>query len=254
MRLGFIGTGTLAKAVIEGLVSVHGSSFEIVVSRRSEAVARSLAETYPSVRRAGSNQQVVDETDVIFVGVLPQTLSEALSSLNFRPDQTVVSFVAGATNDIVARLVTPADRVLRVTPLPPIARREGPILVFPAAPDIEGLFADLGTVIVPENQEQVMALGYAGGLMASFFRMANAGIHWLQDEGVPKEMGRDYVMSMYAALGGEGLDAAVERLPGLPKEFSTAGGINEACLNHLEALGWFDTFATGLSEMKLHLE
>ncbi len=254
MRLGFIGTGTLAKAVIEGLIAVHGDRLEIVLSKRSESVARLLAERFPAVLRAKSNQQVVDEAEVVFVAVRPQDLSEALSGLLFRPNQTVVSFVAGARSDDVAQLVNPATRVLRVTPLPTVAQRRGPILVFPAAPDIEALFAELGTVIVPESQEQVMALGFAGGLMASFFQMANSGIHWLRDEGVPTEMGRDYLMSMYAALGTEGLNSPVTKLPDMPREFSTDGGINEACLCHLEAVGWFETFTTGLAVMKQHLE
>ncbi len=254
MRLGFVGTGTLSSAVIEGLLSLHGDAVQIKVSPRSDSTSRSLADRFSSVERTATNQQVIDDTEIVFIGLRPQNLTEVLSGLRFYADQTVVSFVAGADNDSIAMHVAPASRVIRVTPLPPIATRKGPIVVFPSSPDIETLFEGLGTVIVPENHRQVMTLGYAGGLMASFFEMANAGIGWMEDEGVTVQMARDYLMSMYSALGDIGLNTPAKDLAKLPTEYSTAGGINEACLNHLTAEGWFKSYPTGLSTMKRHLE
>lgn len=253
-RLGVIGTGTLSAAVIEGLLAVHGDRLEIMVSPRSEAVSRDLAERYPQVTRASSNQAVVDAADIVLLGVRPQHLDEVMARLRLRADQTVLSFVAGAGLARLAPLCAPATRVLRVTPLPPIARRQGPILVFPGDPETETLFAGLGTVIVPENADQIMALGYAGGLMASFFEMALAAIRWLEAEGVPRSMGRDYVMSMFAALGDTGLRTPADSLEGLPGEHATPGGINERCLNQLSEAGWFADYASGLEAMKTHLE
>ena len=49
MILGFIGTGTLSAAVIDGLVHVHGQALSIHVSPRSEATSRALAERYANV-------------------------------------------------------------------------------------------------------------------------------------------------------------------------------------------------------------
>lgn len=254
MQLGFIGTGTLSAAVIDGLVAVHGDAHRILVSPRSEAVSRALARRHPCVTRALSNQQVVDEVDIVLLAIRPQQLHAVLADLTFLPHQTVVSFVAGATNDSLATAVAPAERVIRVTPLPPIARRLGPIVVFPGAPDIEALFQDLGTVIISETQQQIMALGYAGGLMASFFQMANAGIDWLQTEGVPHDMSRDYLMSLYGALAAVGAACPPEKLEALPKEYSTPGGLNEACHAYLASEGWFDQVAAGLDAMKAHLD
>ena len=205
-------------------------------------------------RRARSNQAVVDACDTIVIAVRPQQIDTVLPSLGLRSDQTVLSFVAGVDIARMERLSAPAARVIRVTPLPMIADRQGPLLVYPRADDVIALFDGLGTVIVPETQKQVMALGYAGGLMATFFEMTNAGIDWLEGETLPRETARDYLMSMYAALGATGRTTPVTHLPNLPAEFSTPGGINERCHAHLREVGWFDEFQTGLDAMKRHLE
>ena len=254
MRIGIVGTGTLAAAVVEGLVSVHGDRLRILVSPRSERTSTDLARRHGQVERAASNQQVLDACDTVILGIRPQHLESVTGALDFREGHRIVSFVAGASVERIAALCAPARSVVRVTPLPPIARRKGPIIVYPQDAEIEMLFAELGTIILPDTPEQIMALGYAGGLMASFFEMSLAAIDWLEEEGVPKGMGRDYVMAMFAALGETGLETELAALDDLPAEHATPGGINERCLDHLRDAGWFREYRDGLNAMKSHLE
>ena len=244
MRIGFVGTGVISAAVIEGLCRVpEGETApEIIVSPRSEKVGRDLTARHPNVRRAKANQDVVDGSDVICMGVLPSQLPDVLRGLHFRDAQIIVSFVAGADLEDVAAHVDAKPRICRVVPLPMIARREGPVLLYPAIPEIRDLLAPLGTLIEPANAAKMMAFAHGGALMSSFFAMANAGVAGLGAHGVPRDGARDYLMAMYRALAATGQAAAADALDDLPARHETPGGVNEACRAHLSGLGWFDAY------------
>ena len=244
MRIGFVGTGVISAAVIDGLCRVPEGEIvpEIIVSPRSEKVGRDLAARHPNVRRAKANQDVVDGSDVICMGVLPSQLPDVLRGLHFRDAQIIVSFVAGADLEDVAAHVDAKPRICRVVPLPMIARREGPVLLYPAISEIRDLFAPLGTLIEPANAASMMAFAHGGALMSSFFAMASAGVAGLEAHGVPREGARDYLMAMYRALAATGQAAPAEALGDLPARHETPGGVNEACRVHLSGLGWFDAY------------
>ena len=93
MRIGFIGTGTISAAVIEGLQSLPDAP-EIVVSPRSEATSLALAAKFARVSRAETNAEVA-KADIVFLGMRPAHLEEAVAGLDFGPDQIVASMVAG---------------------------------------------------------------------------------------------------------------------------------------------------------------
>ncbi len=254
MNLGFVGTGVISGAVISALVRQHGEAHSIMVSPRSEHVSRGLETAFTCVRRAASNQEVIDNCDCAFIGVLPSQLASVAEGLSFRSDHTVISFVAGASLDHVQRLCQPAAQVVRVTPLPTIEYGKGPVIIHPSVPAIQKLFEGLGTVVVPENAGQVMTLGYASGMMATFFRMSLEAADWMECQGVPREMGRDYLFSMFEGLSATGLLTAASELGGLPARHMTEGGINEKSMNYLAEQCWFGTYRKAFEEMKEHLE
>ena len=244
MRIGFVGTGVISAAVIEGLCRVEDGEVapEILVSPRSEAITVDLARRHANVNREGSNQDVVDAADVICIGVLPGQLPEVAGALRFRDDQIVVSFVAGADVRDVSRHIDADPRVCRVVPLPTIARREGPVLLHPGVPEVRDLFAPLGTLIEPADADRMMAFAHGGAMMSSFFAMANAGIEGLEAHGVPRDGARDYMMALYRALATTGGTTPPDGLGDLPARHETPGGVNEACREHLSDLGWFDAY------------
>ena len=69
MRIGFIGTGTISAAVVEGLQSLPDAP-EIVLSPRSEATSIALAAKFAKVSRAQSNADAA-KADIVFLGMRP---------------------------------------------------------------------------------------------------------------------------------------------------------------------------------------
>src|SRR5262245_27633435 len=75
MTLGFVGTGTIAAPIVDGLCSVRPET-PIVVSPRNAATAAALAARHGNVRVAKSNQEVLDTSDMVVLAVRPQVAEE----------------------------------------------------------------------------------------------------------------------------------------------------------------------------------
>ena len=94
--LGFIGTGTITTAFVEGLVA-SGRRNPILISPRSAQRADALAARFETVSRAASNAEVARDSDIVFLAMRPAQVEEALKGIAFRPGQIVCSFVTGLT-------------------------------------------------------------------------------------------------------------------------------------------------------------
>ena len=87
IRIGFVGCGTIASAIATGICSFV-PSIQIMVSRRSESKSATLQATFPNqITVQDENQKIVDQSDVIFLCVLPQQTSDILQSLKFDPNR-----------------------------------------------------------------------------------------------------------------------------------------------------------------------
>lgn len=246
VKLGFIGTGAISAAFVHGLSRAWSDGNEIIVSPRSAEVSQALEERYAWVRRAGSNQEVVNAADVVFLGVMPHQAAQVIGELRLRDGQTVASFVAGLEVAALQKLTGPDVQVCRVTPLPPVAHLEGPVMLYPGLAGIRQIIAPLGVLIEPDSDADMAALSTASGLMSSFLRMSQEAIGWLEARDLPRMKARDYVMAMFAALAKTSLRQDPATLEALPGEHETAGGINEACREYLEGRGWFAEFARAM--------
>ncbi|MBS7540065.1 NAD(P)-binding domain-containing protein [Ancylobacter lacus] len=251
LRLGFVGTGTLAAAVIDGLQETQGTRCRILVSPRSEAVSRALAERHPNVERAASNAEVVEGADVVFLGVRPPQLEEGTAGLPFRAGQTVVSFLAGVPHALVAEKVAPAVAV-RVNPLPPIRLRKGPVVMYPDNPVVAELFGGLGDLIVASKESDLANIAIASALMSSHFALQNRMIGWLVSRDMAGDSAAAYVRSMFAGLAAIGLDALAKGETVDPAHHETPGGLNWRGRQFLTGEGWFDDVERALDAIEAH--
>ncbi len=92
-RLGVIGTGHFASYFIAALRR-GGYEGDIVLSPRSTSVAVRVARDH-QCRVAASNNEVLDNADVILLSVRPEHAEEALKPLNCGVQHTVLSAMAG---------------------------------------------------------------------------------------------------------------------------------------------------------------
>lgn len=227
MRIGFIGTGAIAHAIVIGLNADGADLHEIWVSPRNAETAAELARNHASVRVADSNQHVIDNADIVFVSVRPQVAADVLSRLRFRAGICVVSVVATYSADMVKALVSPADVVVRAIPLPSVARRLGPTAFHPPHPDVETLFSGLGPVFPLDSERALDVVSALTAGMASFFALLDAQQQWASVHGLEAATARKYIGAFVHALAAEAQADMERSFARLITEHTTPGGINE---------------------------
>jgi len=236
IKLGFIGTGTIAAAFIEGLVS-SGRRNPILVSPRSQHVARALAARFDTVSLGGSNVAVAEGSDIIFLAMRPAQVEVALRGVVFRPGQIVCSFVTGLS---VAELATiaPTASVCRVLPLPAIALGKGPVIHFPRVPEIVSLLSGLGELVMPRHESELVAMGGVSGVMSTVLNLQAALVRWMEGRGVEAASADLYARALFSGLAETALRTP-KPLDVLADEHQTKGGLNERTRRCLSESGWF---------------
>jgi pyrroline-5-carboxylate reductase len=251
-RLGFLGTGTIASAIVAGLCSGAEPDFRIFLSPRNAQIADRLASTFPQVTVAASTQELLDCSDRVILAVRPQIAHDVLASLRFRPDHRVISLIATFSQAQIAALVAPAARITCAAPLPTAASRASPTVIFPPDPVASNLFDRLGVAVEVTNESEFRALLATTAAMASYFSLLDTLSSWLKEQGVSRSTAREYISMMFHGLG------QVPRISALPfaelaDEFKTKGGLNEQFAEELRRNGVFAACSAGLDAILARL-
>ncbi|SPE36332.1 NADP oxidoreductase coenzyme F420-dependent [Candidatus Sulfopaludibacter sp. SbA3] len=246
MKIGFLGTGAIASAMVTGLSSAGGEAHSILLSPRNAAIAADLAHRFPQVSVASSNQEVVDECTIVVVAVRPQIAQSVLSELRFRAGQSVISLVSGYSLQRVRTLASPASRVTRAVPLPSAAQRRSPTAIHPPDRVTAEIFDSLGTAFAVDSETEFDALCSATATMATYFAFADGVASWLTRQGIPETIARDYIARILSGLAHATAEAPERSFPSLAADHATRGGTNQQVLTSLREHGVFDHLSEAL--------
>ena len=99
IRLGVVGTGVMAEAMLAGLLERDLVPARNIVCTHPRAARREGLVASYHVNVAESNLEATLDTDVILLGVKPQMLAGVMAELrgSLQPAQLVISIIAGAT-------------------------------------------------------------------------------------------------------------------------------------------------------------
>ena len=84
MILGFIGTGNIVSDVITGIIRSKINYKKIIISPRNKKKAQYLKKKFKKIYIAKNNQEVIDKSNWIFLGVLPEVGKKILPKLHFK--------------------------------------------------------------------------------------------------------------------------------------------------------------------------
>lgn len=121
MKLGFIGCGNMAKAIIKGIIAGGiAPADDIYGSNTSEAHAQAVAEEF-GIHTSTSNVSVVENADVVFLSVKPYQYEQVISEVrgSMRDDQLVVTIAPGKTLDWLQEQFGKPVKVVRTAPNTP---------------------------------------------------------------------------------------------------------------------------------------
>ncbi len=237
MQIGFIGVGKITNAIVEGFCTSSIINTQIYLSPRNESIARHLAEKYAQVQRLESNQQVVDQSDIVFIAVRPAIAVEVLRTLMFRENQAVVSLVPLLKEAELLKAVAPATHVIRATPTPTVIQHTGPILLFHSNDTITQLFRHLGQPLEVTDEQQLHVLWTLTGLITPFYDLLHELSSWTIANGVDATTANQYVAGLFQALSFSAQQAGSINFKELAQHAETPNGMNEQAGRELREKG-----------------
>lgn len=207
MRIAIIGGGTMGEVFIEGLTRTGlAQPADISVGEPREERRAYLAQRY-GVATAEHNPQALAPAEIVILAVKPQQLGQVAADLRgaLRPEQTVVSIVAGASLATLARELRHRNLV-RVMPNTP-ARVGAGVSVWTPLPDVprehleavRDLLRALGEEVRVEDEKAVdmaTALSASGPAFVFLFleALVDAGVYI----GLDREMARSLALHTVA--------------------------------------------------------
>jgi pyrroline-5-carboxylate reductase len=245
MRLGFIGTGTITKAVVTGLCRFGVSFDRISLSPRNQVTAAALAAQDERIYVCASNEEVLEASDVVCLAVVPQIATKVLGELEFDTRHHVVSFIAGVSLAELRRLIPAAGRVARAVPLPAVAEGKGSTAICPSDEVAKAIFSALGEAVEVDDERKFDALSAVTATMASFYAVLETQAAWLAHHGVEYAAARAFLSGYCVGLAHDAVRTE-QPFSAMVTQSMTPGGINEQMHTELTRRGAYDLYKEAL--------
>lgn len=247
-RVGFIGAGEIASAMVHGLT---GQGHTILVSERGAEIAACLSAL--SDVDVATNQGVVDGVDIVVICLLKDVAHAVLPTLNFRANQRVISVMADVPLVQLQTLVSPVQDIEITIPLPFVATGECPLPVYPVAKAVSEIFGANNPVFTVKSEDALNAHFAVTAMASVAFSQAQEAAKWLGELTDDPRAAEQYVTAM---LGGffNGLPVDADgQLAAALDALNTEGGLNQTLRAHMEQHGTLDDLRGGLDGFRTRL-
>lgn len=127
MKIGFIGLGNMAKAMLEGMLNQDVvSAKEVYGSCKTEASAKAVTEKF-GIWTCTDNAETAKDADYLFLAVKPQFFPQVIDEIkDYVSEKTVIiSIAAGKTIEYITNLFGKDVKVIRCMPNTPALVGEG---------------------------------------------------------------------------------------------------------------------------------
>jgi len=249
MKLGFVGTGKIASSVITGICNSKISFKKILVSPRNKNIAQRLKRKFRKVSIAKNNQEIVNSCNWVFLAVTPKVGKKIISSLKFRSNQKIISFIATINLAQLKKAVGKKVKIVRAIPLPPISIRKGPIPICPPDKQVKSFFNKLGTTVEIKNEKSSKNFWATSGMMAPFYELLKVLSDWLVKKGIKRHEAQKYISSLFVALAEDSAMNSKKDLKYLVKDSQTPRGLNEQAVKQLRKAGFYKTLEKSLNSI-----
>ena len=237
MKLGFIGTGKISSSVISGICSSSIKYNKIFISSRNSVNAKKLKSKFKRIYIEKNNQDIVDKSNWIFLAVTPKVGEKIIKDLNFRSNQTIISFISTITISSLKKMIKVKAQIVRAIPLPPISLKKGPVPICPPNKKVKSFFNKIGSTVEIKNEKLSINFWSTSGMMAAYYEILRTMSEWLVTKGVKRIDAQKYITSLFLALSEDAVVNSKTNLKNLVKESQTPKGLNEQGLKEMSKKG-----------------
>lgn len=208
MKIGFIGSGNMASAMIGGMIKKGIVAKEDILASDSSEAARRAAGEKLGIAVSADNKEVVRASDIVFLSVKPQYYEEVILGIRdtITEKQLIITIAPGQTLERVKGLFAKNMKIIRTMPNTPAMVLEGITAVCPNENVTEEelnkalsiLNAFSATEVVPENLMDVVT-SVSGSSPAYVFMFIEAMADAAVADGMPRKQA--YKFAAQAVLG-----------------------------------------------------
>lgn len=237
MKLGFVGTGNMASAIMGGIIDKKVIPAEEIIGSDLSAPGRERAKEQFGIHVTGSNQEVVEKAEVVILAVKPQFYEDVITEIrdSVREDQIIITIAPGKTLAWLSEKFGKTVKIVRTMPNTPAMVGEGMTAACPNEHMTEEETAYVKTLlesfsrveIVPERLMDVV-VSVSGSSPAYVFVLIEAMADAAVSGGMPRAQA--YQFAAQAVLGSAKMVLETGRHPGELKDMvcSPAGTTIEA--------------------------
>lgn len=246
MKLGFIGTGNMATAIMGGIIKQGNiKATEIIGSDLSEAGREKVKDSY-GICVTADNKEVVSEAEKVILSVKPQYYAEVIAEIKdcIREDQIVITIAPGKTLAWLEEQFGKEVKIVRTMPNTPAIVGEGMTAACANAyvtkeeldEVVEILSAFGKTEVVSEHLMDVV-VSTSGSSPAYVFMLIEAMADAAVADGMPRAQA--YKFAAQAVLGSAKMVLETGKHPGELKDMvCSPGGTTIEAVRVLEEKGF----------------
>lgn len=246
MKLGFIGTGNMASAIMGGIIKNQIIPAEEIIGADLFAPGRERAKKQFGINVTDSNKEVVEKAEVIVLSVKPQFYASVIAEIKdeIKENQIIITIAPGKTLAWLGEQFGKAVKIVRTMPNTPAMVGEGMTAACPnehmteeEIAYVKALLESFSRVeIIPERLMDVV-VSVSGSSPAYVFMMIEAMADAAVSGGMPRPQA--YQFAAQAVLGSAKMVLDTGKHPGELKDMvcSPAGTTIEA-VRTLEELGF----------------
>lgn len=246
MKLGFIGTGNMASAIMGGVIKKNIFPAEEIIGADLFAPGRERVKEQFGINVTDSNKEVIEKAEVVILSVKPQFYADVIAEIKdiVKPEQLIITIAPGKTLTWLADQFGKAVKITRTMPNTPAMVGEGMTAACPNEHMTEEEIAYVKTIlesfsrveVVPEKlMDAVTAV--SGSSPAYVYMMIEAMADAAVSGGMPRPQA--YKFAAQAVLGSAKMVLETGKHPGELKDMvcSPAGTTIES-VRTLEELGF----------------
>ncbi|WP_198135641.1 pyrroline-5-carboxylate reductase [Mesobacillus selenatarsenatis] len=202
-KVAFLGAGSMAEAMISGVVKSGKMRAEnVYVTNKSNAAKLERLESRYGINAMPQSELPYEDIDMFILAMKPKGAAGALEALKDKlvPGQVVVSVLAGISTGFMEDNLKDGQQVVRVMPNTSSMIQESATAISPGLhtsdeniEDIKELLSSMGKVFLIEEEQMDIFTGLAGSGPAYFYYLMEHMERVGRENGMDEKMAREII-------------------------------------------------------------
>lgn len=250
--IGFIGAGSMAEAMVAGLLkgNVYKPEEVMVANRSNSARLEQLSKMY-GIKTTHDKEKLVKESSIIVLAMKPKDIQAGIDGIQeLIENQLIVSVLAGISFETITNILGKQTAIVRAMPNTSAAIRKSATAIA-ASKDVtneqietcKSLFEAIGICKLVEENQLDAVTGLSGSGPAYIYYLVEAMEKAAIEVGLESAVARDLIVQ--TLLGASEMIAISEKHPSqLRKEVTSPNGTTEAGITILKERGFEDSLVS----------